>query len=66
MLLEHERYYGWVMGALVTVCSWNTNVSYSCLGIGALERMGDAEASHLQQRQAVIILEHDSANRRNE
>ena len=27
MLLEHERYYGLAMGALVTVCSWNTNVT---------------------------------------
>ena len=26
MLLEHERYYGLGMDALVTVCSWNTNV----------------------------------------
>ena len=26
MLLEHERYYGMGMGALVTVCSWNTSV----------------------------------------
>ena len=26
MLLEHERYYGLGMGAVVTVCSWNTNV----------------------------------------
>ena len=26
MLLEHERYYGWGMDALVTVCFWNTNV----------------------------------------
>ena len=25
MLLEHERNYGLSMGALVTVCSWNTN-----------------------------------------
>ena len=23
---EHERYYGWGMDALVTVCPWNTNV----------------------------------------
>ena len=27
MLLEHERYYGLGMDALVIVCSWNTNVS---------------------------------------
>ena len=26
MLLEHERYYGLGMDALVSVCSWNTNV----------------------------------------
>ena len=26
MLLEHERYYGLGMDALVTMCSWNTNV----------------------------------------
>ena len=26
MLLEHERYHGLGMGALATVCSWNTNV----------------------------------------
>ena len=26
MLLEHERYYGLGVDALVTVCSWNTNV----------------------------------------
>ena len=26
MLLEHERYYGLGMDAVVTVCSWNTNV----------------------------------------
>ena len=26
MLLEHERYYGLGMDALVIVCSWNTNV----------------------------------------
>ena len=26
MLLEHERYYGLGADALVTVCSWNTNV----------------------------------------
>ena len=26
MLAEHERYYGLGMGALVIVCSWNTNV----------------------------------------
>ena len=26
MLLEHERDYGLGMDALVTVCSWNTNV----------------------------------------
>ena len=25
MLLEHERYYGLGMDALVVVCSWNTN-----------------------------------------
>ena len=27
MLLEHERYYGLGMDALVIVCSWNTNVT---------------------------------------
>ena len=27
MLLEHERYYGLGMVVLVTVCSWNTNVT---------------------------------------
>ena len=26
MLLERERYYGLSMDALMTVCSWNTNV----------------------------------------
>ena len=26
MLLEHERYHGLGVGALATVCSWNTNV----------------------------------------
>ena len=26
MLLEHERYYGLGMDALVTICSWNTNI----------------------------------------
>ena len=26
MLLEHERYYAFGMAAVVTVCSWNTNV----------------------------------------
>ena len=26
MLLEHERYYGLGMDAIVTVCSWNTKV----------------------------------------
>ena len=26
MLREHERYYGLGMDALVSVCSWNTNV----------------------------------------
>ena len=26
MLLEHERYSGLGMDALVSVCSWNTNV----------------------------------------
>ena len=28
MLLEHERYYGLGMDALVILCSWNTNVSF--------------------------------------
>ena len=26
LLLEHERYYGFGMDALVIDCSWNTNV----------------------------------------
>ena len=30
MLLEHERYYGLGMDALVSVCSWNTNVIMVC------------------------------------
>ena len=30
MLLEHERKYDLCMGALVTVCSWNTNGSMIC------------------------------------
>ena len=32
MLLEGECYYGLGMGALVTVCSWNTNVIMVCSG----------------------------------
>ena len=35
MLLEHERNYDLGMGALGTVCSWNTNGIYD-LGMGAL------------------------------
>ena len=35
MLLEHERYSGLGMDALVIVCSWNTNVIYG-LGMDAL------------------------------
>ena len=33
MLLEHERYYGLGMDALVIVCSWNTNVAmvWACM-----------------------------------
>ena len=26
VLSEHEHYYGLSMGAVITVCSWNTNV----------------------------------------
>ena len=38
MLLEHERYHGLGTDALVTVCSWNTNVTvdFSALGMHAL------------------------------
>ena len=36
MLLEHERYYGLGMDALVSVCSWNTSVVNNGLGMDAL------------------------------
>ena len=36
MLLEHERYYGLGMDALVTVCSWNANFVMFFLGMDAV------------------------------
>ena len=34
MLLEHEHYHGLGMDALVTACSWNTNVTVDCCALG--------------------------------
>ena len=62
MLLEHERYHGLGMDALVTVCSWNTNVimvwawtlwSSYALGTRTLLWFGHGRSGHR------MLLEHE-------